>query len=82
MIDSVCCAKFGVAETTKRGVRVDGTSERLVLICEECGELTVLGGPLSVWLSGSTSFACECSSRLTLADSLDQRKVGAELREA
>ena len=61
---------------------MDRSSERLVLICEECGEHTVLGGPLSVWLSGSTSFVCECSRRLTLADSLDQREVGAGLREA
>jgi hypothetical protein len=40
----------------------------VVLVCKECEELTVLGGPLSVWLSGSTSFECGCGRRLTLAD--------------
>ena len=51
------------------------SSERVVLICEECGERTVLGGPISVWLSASTFFGCECGKRLTLADRLDRQRV-------
>ena len=44
-------------------------------MCEECGERTVLGEPLSVWCSESTHFGCECGRRLTLADRLDQQRV-------
>jgi hypothetical protein len=54
---------------------VNGSSERVVLICEECGERTVLGGPISVWRSESTFFGCECGKHLTLADSVDHEKV-------
>jgi hypothetical protein len=43
----------------------------VVLVCEECGGRTVLGGPLSVWRSGSTSFKCECGAPLTLSHQLD-----------
>jgi hypothetical protein len=47
-------------------------SERdIILICEACGERTMLGGPLAVWRSESTTFGCECGERLTLADRLD-----------
>jgi hypothetical protein len=46
-------------------------SERyIILVCEACGERTVLGGPLSVWRSESTTFGCECGEQLTLADRL------------
>jgi hypothetical protein len=46
-------------------------SERdIILECEACGERTVLGGPLSVWRSESTTFGCMCGERLTLADRL------------
>jgi hypothetical protein len=44
-------------------------------LCEECGERTVLGGPLSVWYSERTYFGCECGRELTLADRLDQQRV-------
>ena len=50
-------------------------SERIILECEACGERTVLGGPLSVWRSESTTFGCECGERLTLADRLDAGEV-------
>jgi hypothetical protein len=43
----------------------------VVLQCEECGERIVLGGPLSVWNCGSTSFACGCGAQLTLSQQLD-----------
>lgn len=48
-----------------------GSSGNVVLLCEECGERTVLGGPLEVWRSASTSFGCACGERLTLSDRLD-----------
>ena len=43
----------------------------IVLVCKVCGERTVLGGPLAVWRSESTTFRCECGERLTLADRAD-----------
>ena len=55
---------------------MNGSSRRVILVCEECGERTVLDGPLSVWYSESTSFGCECGRELTLADRLDQQRVG------
>jgi len=54
---------------------MNGSSRRVILVCEECGERTVLGGPLSVWYSESTRFGCECGRELTLADRLDQQRV-------
>jgi hypothetical protein len=50
---------------------MEGSFRNVVLLCEECGERTVLGGPLSVWRSGSTSFECECGAQLTLSDQLE-----------
>ena len=50
---------------------MEGSERDVILVCEACGELTVLGGPLSVWRSESTTFGCECGERLTLADHLD-----------
>jgi hypothetical protein len=55
---------------------MNGSSRMVILACEECGERTVLGGPLSVWYSQSTSFRCECGRELTLSDRLDQQRVG------
>ncbi len=54
---------------------MNGSSRRVILVCEECGERTVLGGPLSVWYSQSTRFGCECGRELTLADRLDQQRA-------
>lgn len=54
---------------------MNGSSKRIILVCEKCGELTVLGGPLSVWYSERTRFGCECGRELTLADRLDQQIV-------
>ena len=48
------------------------SAERIVLECGSCGERTVLGGPEDVWLSGRTTFECECGRRLTLADRLGE----------
>ncbi len=44
-----------------------GSAERIVLECRACNERIVLGGPEDVWLSGRTTFECECGQRLTLA---------------
>jgi len=50
---------------------VEGSARDVVLVCEVCGERTVLGEALAVWRSASTTFGCECGERLTLADRLD-----------
>lgn len=69
--DSALCARFIVVRVHPTDVGetyVDGSSDkRVVLLCRECGERTVLVGPLSLWLSGSTSFGCECGKHLSLA---------------
>ncbi|HET7273003.1 MAG TPA: hypothetical protein VFI90_18170 [Rubrobacter sp.] len=56
---------------------MESTLGNVVLLCEGCGERTVLGGPLSVWRRGITSFECECGAQLTLADQIDP----ADLKE-
>jgi hypothetical protein len=52
---------------------MEGSVRNVVLVCEGCGGRTVLGGPLSVWRSGSTSFECECGAQLTLSQQLDHK---------
>ncbi len=54
--------------------------ERVILVCEECGERLVLADPLSVRLSeGSTIFECECGNKgVTLASRLPDEE-GAPL---
>ena len=54
---------------------MDGSVRDVVLVCEECGGRMVLGGPLSVWRSGSTSFECKCGAKLTLSHQLDPLEV-------
>jgi hypothetical protein len=54
------------------------SSRRVVLICDECGEKVVLGGPESIWHSASTFFECECGQLLTLADREDETQVSRE----
>lgn len=53
---------------------MDGSFKRVILVCEECGERTALGGSLSVWYSESTYFGCECGREFTLADRLDHQR--------
>ena len=53
-----------------------GSSKRVILVCEECGERTVLGEPRAAWYSEGTHFGCECGRRLTLADRLEQQAFG------
>jgi hypothetical protein len=50
---------------------MEDSVRNVVLLCGGCGRRTVLGGPLSVWRSGSTSFECECGARLELSKQLD-----------
>ena len=52
-----------------------GSSRRIILVCEECDERTVLGEPLAAWYSEGTNFGCECGRRLTIADRLDLQTV-------
>jgi hypothetical protein len=54
---------------------MNGFSRGVVLVCEECGDRTVLGGRLSAWYSESTRFGCECGRELTLADRLDRQRA-------
>jgi len=56
-------------------VGTTATRRNIVLVCEECGERTVLEGPLAVWCSGRTTFSCECGRRLTLADRLETKET-------
>jgi hypothetical protein len=56
----------------KRG-NMGALTQRVILICDECGERTVLGGPEAVWRSGHTFFECECGQKLTLADRLEEK---------
>ncbi len=57
-------------------------ARRVVLICEECGERLVLGGPEEVWLSTRTLFECECGKGVSLASRLDEKdsSTGAKAR--
>ena len=55
-----------------KGNRMEGSERDVILACEACGGRTVLGGPLAVWRSESTTFWCECGERLTLAARLGQ----------
>jgi hypothetical protein len=55
---------------------VNSLSRRSILVCEECGERTVLDGPLSAWRSDGALFRCECSARLNLADGFVQEGYG------
>jgi hypothetical protein len=61
-------------------VGTTATRRNIVLVCEVCGERTVLEGPLAVWHSGRTTFSCECGRRLTLADRLEPAQCS--LKEA
>lgn len=54
---------------------MNGSSRRIILVCEECGERIVLGGPLSVRYPESTRFGCECGRELAFADRPDHQRV-------
>jgi hypothetical protein len=58
---------------------MEGSVRNVVLLCEGCGGRTVLGGPLSVWRSGSTSFECECGLQLTLSQQLDPPEASRQV---
>ena len=50
-------------------------SGRIILGCKACGERVVLLGREDDWYSeGLSSFACECGTKLTLADGV--REMG------
>ena len=48
------------------------SSERVILVCEHCGERLVLGDPEEVWLSMRTLFECECGREVSLASRLEE----------
>ena len=48
------------------------SSERVILVCEHCGERLVLGEPEEVWLSTRTLFECECGREVSLASRLEE----------
>ena len=50
---------------------MEGFERDVILVCEVCGDRTVLGGPLAVWRSESTTFGCGCGEQLTLTNRLD-----------
>jgi len=81
---SPCAHRAGVRACLPRGnndlegVVVVGSSRRVVLLCEECGEKVVLGGPESVWRSARTFFECECGQLLTLADREDETRTRSD----
>ena len=39
------------------------SSERIVLMCEECGEKLIILGPAEDWRSRCAVFVCECAFR-------------------
>jgi len=51
---------------------------RIVLICEECGQRTVLCGSEEVWRSECTVSECGCGERPALVDQLDREVLRAE----
>ena len=46
---------------------MNGHSKGGILVCEECGQRTVLDGPLSAWCSGGAPFGCECGEGKPIA---------------
>ena len=55
------------------GVYVPRSERHIVLMCEECGERTVLAGPETIWREARTFFECGCGKNLTLADRLGEQ---------
>ena len=62
--------------TEEGGRRVNDPFRGGILVCEECGERMVLEGPISVWLSGGTSFECECGRQLAPSGRLERKGFG------
>jgi hypothetical protein len=60
---------------------VQGLSERIILICEECGDRIILIGPREVWHSEDTVFECECGERSTLASALEEESPHYQERQ-
>jgi hypothetical protein len=56
---------------------VNGSSPgRGVLLCEECGQRTVVDGPLSAWRSASTLSKCRCGERSVGVDRPEGQRTG------
>jgi hypothetical protein len=52
-------------------------SDRIVLICEECGQRLVLSDPEFIWHLERLVLECDCGEELTLADRIVERGPGA-----
>lgn len=52
-----------------------GSPKHVILVCYECGEKVVLGGPVSVWRSAGTFFEGACGQLRTLADREDEART-------
>jgi hypothetical protein len=80
-----CCTESVNMRTclppTDKGGRMEGSSGNVVLLCEGCGERTILGDPLSVWRSGRTSFECGCGAHLTLSARLEPGETSELVEE-
>jgi hypothetical protein len=57
---------------------VTDTSRQVILVCEECGERTVLEGHLSVWGPEGSVFGCECGELLTPASGVEAPATDGE----
>ena len=53
------------------------SSERIVLICEECGERLILIGADEAWRSERTAFECECGEQAALTNCVDAEGSGS-----
>jgi predicted RNA-binding Zn-ribbon protein involved in translation (DUF1610 family) len=51
--------------------------ERIILICEECGEKLIVRGPEADWRSRCAIFVCECGHKLTLDGRADEEVLTA-----
>jgi hypothetical protein len=59
---------------------VNYPSRQIVLVCEECGEKTVLDGPISAWGQEGRAFGCECGELLSPVDRLEAPATDGERR--
>ncbi len=53
------------------------SEERIVLVCEACGERLILLGPKDDWRSRRAVFRCECGQKITLDDRANEEALAA-----
>src|SRR5215212_6876473 len=74
LVRGALMCEVGRCGRRKRGL-MEASERYVILLCEACEEWTVLGGPLLVWRSESTTFGCRCGEQLTLANRIDSGEV-------